>query len=141
MEDDDQPAASYKMPIGDASADILTNVDDRISSTSSEMCSQKVSKLLQYPDVCSRKFYRFEEEDLTKAKVLNCHVTELAGLRSFDRLNLMDVIWSSTEAEEMEAALRSIVEATSWMDWWTYAMKSLSLRSTDDTSLVQHLSG
>ena len=27
----------------------------------------------------------------------------------------------------MEAALCSIVEVTSWMDWWTNAMKSLSL--------------
>ena len=34
VEDDDQPASSYKMPIGEASADILTDIDDRVSSTS-----------------------------------------------------------------------------------------------------------
>ena len=52
-----------------------------------------------------------------KAKALNRHVMELAGLHSFEDLNKMDIIWSSTEAEDiMEAPLRSIVEATSWMD-------------------------
>ena len=81
------------------------------------MRSWKVSKLLQYSGVSSRKFYRFEGEELTKVKALNRHVTELAGLCSFDNLNKMDVIWSFTEAEDMEVALRSIVEATSWMDW------------------------
>ena len=72
--------------------------------------------------------------------MLNRHVTELTGLHTFDNLNKMDVIWSSTEAADMEAALRSIVEATSWMDWWTYAMKSLSLKSTDDTRLLRRFS-
>ena len=65
---------------------------------------------------------------------------ELAGLHSFGNLNKTDIIWSSTEAEELEAALRSVVEATSWMDWWTYAMKSLSLKSTDDARVVRRLS-
>ena len=59
LEDDDQPAASYKLLIEDASVDI----NDRVSSASSGMHSQKVSKLLQYPGVSSRKFYRFEGED------------------------------------------------------------------------------
>ena len=106
----------------------------------SGMRSWKVSKLLQFQGVRSRKFYCFEGEDITKAKALNRHVTEVAGLRSFDNLNKTDVIWFSTEAEEMEATLRSVVGATSWMDWWTYAMKSLSLKSTDDARLVSHLS-
>ena len=40
----------------------------------------------------------------------------------------------------MEAALKSIVEATSWIDWWTFAMESLSLKSTKDLRLVRRLS-
>ena len=115
-----QPAASYKMPIGGASADILADIDTRVSSSSSGMRSRKVSKLLQYQGVRSRKFYRFEGENITKA--LNYHVTELAGLCTFDNLKKTDVTWSSTEAEDMEAALQSIVEITSWMDWLTFAM-------------------
>ena len=87
VEDDDQPASSYKMPVGGASADI----DDRVSSTSG-MRSWKVSKLPQDPGIRSRKFYRFEREDITKAKALNHHVTELAGLHSFENLNKTDVI-------------------------------------------------
>ena len=51
-----------------------------------------------------------------KARSLNRHVTELAGMRSFDNLNKTDVILSSSEAEDLEAAVRSNVEATFWMD-------------------------
>ena len=40
----------------------------------------------------------------------------------------------------MEAAAHSIVEATSWMDWWTFAMRSLALKFTDDSCLVRRLS-
>ena len=72
-------------------------------------------------------------------KVFNRHMTELADLRTFDNLNKTDVIWSSTEAEGMEAALRSTVEATSWMDWWTFAMIFLALKPTDDARLVRRL--
>ena len=108
-----QLAASYKIPIGGASADILADIDTRVSSSSSGMRSRKVSKLLQYQGVRSRKFYRFEGENITKAKALNYHVTELAGLCTFDNLKKTDVTWSSTEAEDMEAALQSIVEITS----------------------------
>ena len=35
----------------------------------------KVSKLLTYPGVCNRRFYRFEGEELSKARSLNRHVT------------------------------------------------------------------
>ena len=140
LEDDEQPASSYKMPVGGALADVLADIDDRVSSPSSCMRSKKVLKLLQHPGVRSRKFYRFQGEEVTKAKVLNHHLTELVGLRSRDNLNKTDFIWSSTEAEDMEAALKSIVEVTLWMDWWTFAMKSLSLKSTNDARFVRRLS-
>ena len=87
LEDNDQPAASYKLAIGGASADILANIDDRVSFTLSGMRSRKVSKLLQFQGVHSHKFCRFQGEDITKAKALNCHVRELAGLRTFDNPN------------------------------------------------------
>ena len=61
----------------------------------------KIWKLLLYQGVCSRKFYRFEDEEFTKAKALNRHFVELAGLRSFDTLNNTGVAWSSTETEDM----------------------------------------
>ena len=91
--------------------------------------------MLQYPGVRSRKFYRFEGENINKAKALNRHVMELVGLRSFENLNKTDVIWCSTEA-----ALRSIVEGMSWMHWWTSVMKSLSPKSTNEARLVCCLS-
>ena len=56
LDGNDQPASSYCLPVGGASVDI----DDCISSPSSGMPSRKVSKLLPYPRVHSRRFYHFE---------------------------------------------------------------------------------
>ena len=112
--EDEQPASSYHLPIGSASGDILSDIDDLISSPSSGMHSKKVSKLLPYPGYVAVAFS------------LNCHVMELVWLHSFDSLNRADVILSLSEAVDMEAAMRSIVEVTSWMDCWTFAMKSLA---------------
>ena len=94
MKDDDQPTSFYGLCVGEVSADL----DDRISSPSSGKCSKKVLKLLAYPSVRSRRFCRFEGEELSEA---------------FENLNKPDVILSSSEAKDMEAAMRSIVEATS----------------------------
>ena len=114
MEEDEQPTSSYRLPVGGALVDILTDIDGRILSPSLGM-HLKVLRLLQYLVVHSQHFDRFEGEEVTKAKVLNLHATELAGLCSWDNQNKTDVNLSS--AEDMEAALKSIVEATSWLDW------------------------
>ena len=71
-------------------------------------------------------------EEAAKAHSLNCHVMELTGLRSFDNLNRTGAILSSSEAEDMEVAMWSVVEATSWMDWWAFTMKFLVLQSSSD---------
>ena len=70
----------------------------------------------------------------------NNNVTDLAGMRSFENLNRMDVILSSSEAEDVEAAMRSIVEATSWMDWWMFSMKFLAHKSYGGACLIRCLS-
>ena len=140
FEDNDQPASSYRLPVGGASADILTNIDYWISSNSSGKHSKMVSKLLPYPEVHSRHFYRSEGEEAAKNRSLSHHVTELAGLYSFDNLSRTDVLLSSFKTEDMEAAMQSIAEATSWMDWWTFTIKSLALQSSSDTCLISYLS-
>ena len=119
LEDDDRPTYSHCLPVGGASADILEDIDDRISSPSLGMCSKRASRLLQYPVFCSHGFYHFEGDETTKTRSLNHHVKKLAGLFWYDIINKTDIILFSSEAEDMEAALRPIVEATSWMDWWT----------------------
>ena len=53
---------------------------------------------------------------MVKLCSLNRNVTELTSLRSFENLNKTDVILSSSETEDFEAVVRSIIEATSWMD-------------------------
>ena len=75
LEDDDQPAFSYLLPVGRASGDILAEIDDRVLSPSLGMRSKKVSKLLTYPGVCNRRFYRLEGEELSKVHSLNHHMT------------------------------------------------------------------
>ena len=56
LEDDAQLVSSYHLPVGGASSDILTDIDDHISSPFSGMLSKKVSKLLPYPGVSSISF-------------------------------------------------------------------------------------
>ena len=51
---EEQPSSSYRLPIGDASVDILANIGDCISSSTSGMCSKKIL-LLPYPGVRSRR--------------------------------------------------------------------------------------
>ena len=46
-------------------------------------------------------------------------MTELADMWSYDNLCKTDVVLSSAEAEDLEAAAHFVVEATSWVDWWT----------------------
>ena len=62
LEDDNQPASSYCLPVAGASRDIFSDIDDHISSPSWGMHLKKVSKLLPYPGVCSCRFYRFKAE-------------------------------------------------------------------------------
>ena len=41
--------------------------------------------------------------------------------------------------EDLEAAERTFLEVTSWMDWWFYAAKSLALCDTRERAKIQHL--
>ena len=52
LDGDEQPVSSYRLPIGDVSADILANIDDHIFLTTFGMRS-KVSKLLLCPGMRS----------------------------------------------------------------------------------------
>ena len=58
---------------------------------------------------------------------------------SFDNLNKTEVLFSASEVEELEAATRTVVEAMSFIDWWTQSPKSLALRDWSDTAEVKHL--
>ena len=53
-DDGDQPASSYHLPVRGTSADILLDIDDLISSTTTGMRSKKVSELLHYSGVRSQ---------------------------------------------------------------------------------------
>ena len=116
-----------------ASADILTDIEDRVLSPSSGIRSKEVSKLLQ-PEVLPFPRGGGDKSEGNKSSSLWS-----GRLRSWDNLNKADVSWSA-EAEDMETALKSFMEATSWIDWWTFVIKSLSLKSAKDTCLVRRLS-
>ena len=114
LDPDEQPSSSYHLPISDASANILGDIDSCISSSSSGMCS-KVSKLLPYPGVRSYCYYCFEEE-VVKSCPFPRAVTEFGGLCSFDNLHKTDVVFLALEVEDLEATARTIIEVTLWMD-------------------------
>ena len=92
LDPDKRPSSSYRLPIGEPSADILVDIDDRISSSTAGMCSKKVSKLLPYPGMWSRRYYCFEGEGMVKFQSLPRHMTELAGMHSFVNLSKTDVV-------------------------------------------------
>ena len=131
LDAEEQSSSSYRLSIGDASADIV-DIDDRISSSTSVMRSKKVSKLLPYLGVQSRRFCWLKREAVIKFRALLHHMTKLAGIRSFENMAKTDVSLSSFEAEELQEAAWSIVEATSWMDWWTLTARSMALRSSGE---------
>ena len=114
----------------------MADIDDCISSTTSGMWSKKVSKLLPYPGIRSSQFYRFEGE-VIKFRSLNWHETELAGLCWFDNLAETGMVLLSSEAEDLKAAVRSIVEDSTWMDWWTFIAKSTALQSSQEVLLLK----
>ena len=137
LDADDRLFSSYRLPIRDSSSDILKDLDVRISSATLGMLSKKMSKFLPYPRVRSRKYYSFDREESSRSHSLPRSVTELGDLKSYENLKT-DVILSSTEAEDLEPAART-VEATSWMDWWTFATRSMTLCGSIDSSIIKKL--
>ena len=43
------------------------------------------------------------------------------------------------EVEDLVAAMRTLLEATSWTDWWFYDAKPFSMRDTNKKTKVQCL--
>ena len=78
--------SSYRLLIGDVSVDILADTDEHISSTTTGVRSKKVSKLLPYPGDRSWYFCWFRGDEVVEFGSLNLHVTELAGMHSFEGL-------------------------------------------------------
>ena len=56
-----------------------------------------------------------------------------------ENLAKTNVVPSSLEAEDLKAAVQSIIEATSWMDWWTFTVKSMALKSAQEVQLIKQL--
>ena len=88
-------------------------------------------ELFPYVGLWSWKYYCFEREEVSWVRALPCPITELGGVKLFDNLNDTAVVLSSTEAEDLEA--------TSWMDWWTFVARSMTLSSSGDHHKVKRL--
>ena len=101
----DQPTPSYRLLIGNTSAEDFANIDNHISFSSSVMQSKTVSKLLPYLGVCSRRYYWFEEGEVAQSSELPFAVIELRCMHSFANLNKTDVVFAASEAKELEAAV------------------------------------
>ena len=57
-------------------------------------------------------------------------------MEPFDSHSKMGVVFSSSGVENLEAAVMTLLEVTSGMDWWTYAVKSLALYDKSNTAKV-----
>ena len=66
-------------------------------------------------------------------------MAELAGMHSLDNMAKRDMFLSFLVAEELLAAAQSIIEAPSWMDWWTFAAKSMILRFSEEVKMLKLL--
>ena len=143
LDADDEPSSSYQLPISDSSSDILLDLNDCISYATSGMRSKKVSKLLMYLGVCSCKYYHFEGEEVPRSHALPRPSQSRGGggggggMKSFNNLNKSNVVLSSSEAEDLEAAVLTLIEATSWMNWWKFAARSMALSSSSDHHKVK----
>ena len=54
-------------------------------------------------------------------------ITEWGEMSLFDNIQKTDVVLLTSEAEALEAAARTIIKATLWVDWWTCSAKPLAL--------------
>ena len=98
-----------------------------------------MSKFLPYPRVRSSKYYSFERKEVSWSCSTPRSITELGSIKFYENLNEMVVILSLTEAEDMESAVHTVVEAAFWMDWWTLAARSISFPSSSDSSKIKQL--
>ena len=112
LDDDEQLASSCLLTIGDASADILTNIDDCISLTTPGMWSKKVCKLAFAVGISAGLKGRMWLVQVLQSPHDRAHWDTLIREAGKDGLVL-----SSSEAENLEATVRPIIEPTSWMDW------------------------
>ena len=48
-------------------------------------------------------------------------------------------VLSSAEAEDMEVAGCTVLETTSWVDWWMFAAKSMALSGSEDIHRIKRL--
>ena len=80
-----------------------------------------------------------EGEAIVLHRTLPLAITELKGMKSFDKLIKKDIVFSSSKTKDLETVVRTLLEKTSWVDWWTYAAKSLAFRNKSDVAKVKHL--
>ena len=66
-------------------------------------------------------------------------ITELGGMCLFDNLPKTSVEFLAMVAEDLEAAARTIIEATLWIDWWIYSAKYLALLDSLEAKKLKHL--
>ena len=92
-----------------------------------------------HPDVCSCRHYCFEGEELAESCAFLRAVTEHGEMRLFDNFHKMDVVFSASEVEDLEAAARTIIKAASQLDWWTYSARSLAVLGSSEAKKLKHI--
>ena len=129
----DQPSSSYCLSRGDILSDILKDIDDRITS----LCLR-----------CGRRcqscylILEFIVDIVIALRVKRLFIITLypmGRMKSCYNLNKTDMVFTCTEVEDLEATVRALLKVTSWMNWWFYATKSLTMCNTSKNVKVQCL--
>ena len=85
------------------------------------LVSTKKLKVLPPPSIHLRRSYKFENDTAPQLLLLPWRITELSGMRSYEIILRMDVTFTFSEMEEVEASVRILLEAASWVDWWLFS--------------------
>ena len=133
---DEQPSSCHCLSIGETVEDVLKDLDDKIFSPNLGMHSQKVAKLLPYPSIKGRRCYQFEGKEVVHHCALPCGITKIIDVKSFENLAKTNVVFSSSEMEDVEATMKTLLEVASWMDWLFDAAKTMVMKGARERAKV-----
>ena len=93
----------------------------------------KAVTLFWNPSIRGRQYYRFQDKKVIRTG-LSYHQT--LQLEVIQELHRDQYRISSSEMEDMEAAIRTLLEAAFWMDWWFDTAKPLVMKDAREKAKV-----
>ena len=85
-----------------------------------KIASSQASMKLLPPLIIKLGRYKFKGDLVPQFLQLPGCITKLSGMRSHDNTSRIDVTFTFFKVQEMEASLRTPLEAASWIGWWFF---------------------